>query len=97
MILDHYISHSLYTIGSDRNFGSVRGSADFGRFGSADFGRFGSVRFGKNFAKLLPNFLLFNFMLTYYIRTDMQFSATNRFLSHSKIPQYISRQLRFTL
>ena len=31
-------------LGSDRNFGSVRGSADFGRFGS--------VRFGKNFAEL---------------------------------------------
>ena len=41
-------------------FGSVRGSADFGRFGS--------VRFGKNFAELLPNFLSFNFMLTYNIR-----------------------------
>ena len=34
-------------------FGSVRGSVDFGRFGSA---------------KILPNFLSFNLMLTYNIR-----------------------------
>ena len=38
---------------NDRNFGSVRGSADFGRFVST---------------KMLPNFLSFNFMLTYNIR-----------------------------
>ena len=41
------------SLGSDRNFGSVRGSAGFGRFGSA---------------KILPNFLAFNFLLTYNIR-----------------------------
>ena len=40
-------------LGSDRNFGSVRGSADFGRFGSTE---------------ILPNFLSFNFMLTYNMR-----------------------------
>ena len=44
---------SMFTLGSDRNFGSVRGSADFGRFGPA---------------KILPNFLSFNFTLTYNIR-----------------------------
>ena len=35
-------------LGSDQNFGSVRGSADFDRFGL--------VRLGKNLAELLPNF-----------------------------------------
>ena len=59
-----------------------------------------SVRFGKNFAELMPNFLAFNIILTYNIRVKsgqiMQFSATNRFLSHITMPQYISRQLRFT-
>ena len=45
-----YTSYSTYLdpksyprLGSDRNFGSVRGSADFGRFCS--------VRFGKNFCR----------------------------------------------
>ena len=47
------MSLCIYILGNDRNFGSVRGSADFGRFGSA---------------KILPNFLSFNFMLTYNIR-----------------------------
>ena len=28
------MQYTLYILGSDRNFGSVRGSADFGRFGS---------------------------------------------------------------
>ena len=45
----HYILHTVhctvYIVGSDRNFGSVRGSA-----------------------KILPNFLAFDFMLTYKIR-----------------------------
>ena len=39
-----YVQCTLYIVGNDRNFGSVRGSADFGRFGSA---------------KILPNFLSF--------------------------------------
>ena len=37
----------FYVLGSDRNFGSVRGSAFLA------LGKFGSVRFGNNVAKLL--------------------------------------------
>ena len=40
-------SYGCFPLGSDRNFGSVRGSADFGRFGSVRL-----VRLGKNFAEL---------------------------------------------
>ena len=69
-------------------FGSVRGSADFGRFGS--------VRFGKNFAELLPKFL--TFVLIHNIRVFggqiMLFSASDCFLCHSSIPRHISRQIR---
>ena len=38
----------IYILGSDRNFGSVRGSAGFGRFGSVRIGKKnrGSVWFG---------------------------------------------------
>ena len=43
-ILQEYCRCDVHSIGNDRNFGSVRGSAEFGRFGS--------VRFGKNFAEL---------------------------------------------
>ena len=49
----HVRNLRLCGLGSDRNFDLVRGSADFGMFGSA---------------KILPNFLPFNLMLTYNIR-----------------------------
>ena len=50
---------------------SIRKRPKF-RFGSG-FGWFWPVRFGKNVAELLPNFLAFNFVLTYIVsikRTD---------------------------
>ena len=46
--------YTFFKLGSDRNFCSFRGSAGFNRFGSA---------------KILPNFLAFDFMLTYNILT----------------------------
>ena len=57
----------------------------------------GSIR--QNFAELFV--IQFHAHLQYtgitIKRTDNAILSTNRFLSHSKILQYISRQLRFTL
>ena len=66
--------HICLVVGSNQNFGSVEGSADFGRFGS--------VRFGNNFAELFV--IQFHAHLQYTDRLcnslqQIVFSVTEKF------------------